>query len=71
VLADGSEFELSAEEAREVYEELWGATGVRGALTAAAKVNEAQRLPVAHRVHLSREESNLVRALLAKVRAPR
>ncbi len=68
-LANGSDVELTAEEAQLVYEELWVAVGARGALTAAAKLNEAQKLPVGHCVQLAREESDLVQRLLAKVRA--
>ena len=67
-LDDGSEITLSKEDAQHVYEELWNASGVRGALSAAAKVAEAQHtsrdISRAHHVNLTRDESTIVQQLL-------
>jgi hypothetical protein len=68
-LDNGRELELSREEARHLYEELWRAAGARGALAAAAKLVEAQRAHRVSRPYLSRDESKLVCRLLTEFRS--
>jgi hypothetical protein len=69
---DGTSFELTDEESRLLYEAMWGlAPTVRGAVTAAAKIKQAQALagwrfsPVDR---LDGPEAELVRRALAAIR---
>ncbi len=70
-LSDGRKLTVSHGEAKRVYEELWLLVGaVRGALSAAAKVMEANERPlIGFGTTLDQNESELVTHLLAKVRS--